>query len=720
MFQVTLTRGHRHSIQEKVMLHKDIKVDHYYRAKVNNRVVTVRVEQIEDAYRGYRYMVMNMLTRRRTSFRSAQKFRSECSVNGHSLDRPVKAVSAKDVKKMFEAKDRAAEKAIARAEEGEHRFPFVERGGSEPQTDTKNAGSADQSLPATGSSLKTVNPPSIQTSLPDDAVAGHVGPRETQATSLSDILRRSVEKVKADQSTHMEMQALAGTGKTTTVIEGCLDVKGMKTRIKPSDQQRAIWECLRLGRNDSMRLSAFNVGITDVLKEQVIQTGLFKVGVEARGIHSLGLAAVTKIFGRLKATNFATLDLIARVLGHSSYDDVKHEEQYAAVIPAVNELVKHCKCSLMDPTPENITHLASYYDVDMDGTDGKVFDLVPQVLELAKKPERDSTMSFDDMVWLPLVYNLPIPKVDLQIVDESQDLNRMQQKLIYRAGHRIAFIGDRHQAIYGFSGADAESMDRMAKTLRETKRGLTTLPLTMTRRCGKAIVAEAQGIVPEFEAWEGNPAGKVSYAKYPVRGRGGNYWDQSQKQLKWEESYCCKVQPGDMCVCRVNAPLVGQCFRFLAKNINARVLGRKIGEGLEALIKKSRAKTPDMLMGWLDDWLNREIAAENKRKFPCEHKIITLQDKFDCLMVFASNSDTMDQVRSRINYLFTDNKESPSIKFASIHKSKGLEAKRVFLLEPEGATVPHPMAKSAWQKEQEMNLRYVAITRAIEELVYVS
>lgn len=30
------------------------------------------------------------------------------------------------------------------------------------------------------------------------------------------------------------------------------------------------------------------------------------------------------------------------------------------------------------------------------------------------------------------------------------------------------------------------------------------------------------------------------------------------------------------------------------------------------------------------------------------------------------------------------------------------------------------MATLAWEREQEMNLRYVAVTRAIEELVYVS
>jgi hypothetical protein len=44
----------------------------------------------------------------------------------------------------------------------------------------------------------------------------------------------------------------------------------------------------------------------------------------------------------------------------------------------------------------------------------------------------------------------------------------------------------------------------------------------------------------------------------------------------------------------------------------------------------------------------------------------------------------------------------------------------VFLLQLRGASVPHPMAKSAWEREQEQNLLYVAITRAIKELVYVT
>jgi superfamily I DNA/RNA helicase len=80
----------------------------------------------------------------------------------------------------------------------------------------------------------------------------------------------------------------------------------------------------------------------------------------------------------------------------------------------------------------------------------------------------------------------------------------------------------------------------------------------------------------------------------------------------------------------------------------------------------------------------------------------------------------VDEVIQKIESIFTDDKTTPGIMLSSVHKSKGLEARRVFILLPEEAPMPHPMSKTSWGREQEMNLKYVAITRAIEELVWVS
>jgi len=68
-----------------------------------------------------------------------------------------------------------------------------------------------------------------------------------------------------------------------------------------------------------------------------------------------------------------------------------------------------------------------------------------------------------------------------------------------------------------------------------------------------------------------------------------------------------------------------------------------------------------------------------------------------------------------IGGIFSD--DTRGIVLSTIHKSKGLENDRVFFLLPE--LLPSRFATMDWQLEQEENLRYVAITRAKKELVYV-
>ena len=185
-----------------------------------------------------------------------------------------------------------------------------------------------------------------------------------------------------------------------------------------------------------------------------------------------------------------------------------------------------------------------------------------------------------------------------------------------------------------------------------------------------------------------------------------------------------------MVLCRVNAPLVSECFRFIKVGRKANIQGRDVGKGLVNTVKKLAGGEDQLgyckmetLIAALGVWLEGEQKKEMAKKFPSEGRMISLQDKHDCLLCFTEGlgvDGTAADVVRKIESVFTDDRTVRGIRLSSIHKAKGLEAHRVFLLEPEGASVPHPMAKSAWQIEQEWNLRYVAITRAIEELVYVS
>jgi superfamily I DNA/RNA helicase len=365
----------------------------------------------------------------------------------------------------------------------------------------------------------------------------------------------------------------------------------------------------------------------------------------------------------------------------------------------------------------------------MDGNRDKVYDLVRKVLQ--KSYEMTWKLDFDDQNWMPIVRNLPTEQFDLLLVDEAQDLNRCKQEFVMKSGKHLLVVGDEHQAIYGFAGADTESIPRMQRML-----GIeTALRLTETRRCGKAIVTEANKVVPEFRAHESNSLGEIL----------------KSTSKKYEEL----LVDGDMVLCRINAPLVSEALKRLKQKKKAIIIGRKFGEQLVSFIKSMKATDVGDLVQKVDDWYHAEVAKEQRTRNPSEAKLINLEDKKECVLAFTEGVNTVEDVLREINKVFAG-KVCPhcgqhfdeeydrctekgcktitlpgeyypvgpllvmpeGVQYSSVHRAKGKEAENVFILFPE--LIPHPMAKSAWQKEQEYNLLYVAITRAIKRLIYVS
>jgi len=448
---------------------------------------------------------------------------------------------------------------------------------------------------------------------------------------------------------------------------------------------------------------AFNKAIAEELQGRV------PAGCQAMTCHSMGFSAVKNAFGaRIGVDQYRTQAIIEQILG-GDIRDLRREKP--ALITVTEKLVGLCKVNLNDGT--DLDPIIAHFEIDLEDCDERMWTLVPEVLERSKDVLKDGKIDFNDMIWLPVVLNLPIYRYDLLLVDEAQDLNRCQQAMIKRAGARLILCGDPKQAIYGFAGADSESMSRMEEELVATQRegqGCEVLPLTVTRRCGKAIVKEANKIVADFQAHETNGEGKVWHMSYGSEGKPS------------DSTYHKETRDGDMILCRVNAPLVSQCFKFIKMGRKATIAGRDIGQGLISTIKKLEkkgARNVEELVAALGDWADGETRKEQAKKFPSEMRLIAITDRYECLLAFTEDAVNIDGVVSRINAIFTDDKHAPGVRLSSIHKAKGLEAHRVFLLEPEGASVPHPMASSAWQVEQEYNLRYVAITRAIDELVFV-
>ena len=98
---------------------------------------------------------------------------------------------------------------------------------------------------------------------------------------------------------------------------------------------------------------------------------------------------------------------------------------------------------------------------------------------------------------------------------------------------------------------------------------------------------------------------------------------------------------------------------------------------------------------------------------------MNFEDRCKCIenICMYSVKDTT-QLKSYINKMFTDEKIENAVMLSTAHKSKGLEANRVLILLPNKLPLKY-VHQQDWQLKQEWNLKYVAITRARKELIFV-
>jgi len=342
-------------------------------------------------------------------------------------------------------------------------------------------------------------------------------------------------------------------------------------------------------------------------------------------------------------------------------------------------------------------------------------------------------INYTDMLIFPLVLHKQfratrpqgvtkdvIPYYRVVFCDECQDLNNAQRHLMTTAarGGMFVAVGDPNQAINGFAGANNDSFAKIA-ALPNTY----TLPLSVNYRCGKNIIKAAQSIVPSIQAHDGAEDGIVRRihnltADTFQEGHDEEFVDEETGEI------ITKHIEGDMVLARCTAPLVSMCIKLIAQGKTAIVMGRDIVKSIESMIKRSETKTIKGFSTWADEEKKRIVKEQMKKrdwnqgdamKTPA---YVTFCDMVDCVMAFAGRENNLEYIVKELNNIFAAKRIDDAITFCTCHKSKGLENYRVFILTPERL----PMEwkdQLDWQYDQEVNLKYVAITRAKHELVWV-
>ena len=321
---------------------------------------------------------------------------------------------------------------------------------------------------------------------------------------------------------------------------------------------------------------------------------------------------------------------------------------------------------------------------------------------------------FAEQLWRCYHERFFLPQYPLVLVDEAQDLNDLQieivRQLVGETG-RVLLVGDNRQAIYTFRGSDENAFQRLI-----TAFNARVLPLTVTRRCGKSIVALAARVVPDFTAHESAHEGEVRTVTMPDVFEG--------------------VQAGDIIVSRTNAPLIKLCLRMLSKGTGVIFVGRDIAKSLEAIEELSPGcNSLAELSQKLDQRYDHKISIAVQKDDPVDK----LEDERDCLISILENSlsveDACYRTRRLIRLCSEKKNDASVIRVMSTHQAKGLEADRVWCLswtykvDPElsGAPTTAPRIippkpgkpKRTINLTEEQNLWYVAVTRARHSLFLV-
>ena len=476
------------------------------------------------------------------------------------------------------------------------------------------------------------------------------------------------------------IKAVAGSGKTTTIVSA---MQLVPKRLK----------CLFI---------AFNKSIVDELQSRLMSYSNCTV----KTIHSLGFIIVKRNLGsHIEVDEFKYRTYIKKHINDLSSIDPNNARLSPAAIreyvDSITKLVDFARFNCAQTSAE-VRGVAVKYGIPLSYDE---CDVAVKCLNWGKN--NTDTIDYTDMVWLP--YELSLRPMGCQFdwifADEVQDFSKMAVELFFRCfkrGTRFICVGDTNQAINMFAGSSPDAFETLCG-YQNTQ--MFTLPITY--RCAKKIVEIARNFSPDTVARENAPDGQIL-----------------------TDCRTAVLKSGDMVLCRSKAPLMNLYIKLLKTGKPCYVKGMEMGRDLLNLIDIVDDSVEPLNASLEKDGLFvrlYEYMLDERDKLMRNHNldiddatlssyVMGIYDSIGSLIALSAWKNTRDELVQRINNMFDENNNG--ICLSTIHKAKGLEAERVFILC--NSSMPSSLAKQDWEKEQERNLQYVAYTRPKNVLGFVS
>ena len=466
---------------------------------------------------------------------------------------------------------------------------------------------------------------------------------------------------------HIMVMARAGSGKTTVECFGINELVEKHPELKV-----AVYT---FGSEDGKRIKA-----------------RIPRSVDGGTTHSLGSGIVRKQYRGAKMVKKKDELLADEIVGNEPKDKTMRE--------IVLEMVGKAKADALsnESTDAEFVELIASYQI------GVTADEVSNAIKLTKKMLKEARnvkkngFDFNDMIWLPIVENMPVPEFDFVGLDEVQDFSMCQLLLIGKmieTGARVVAVGDPNQSLYAFRGARCNSFEIVRNFLNDSNRGVMDLPMPICYRCSTSVIESAQRYVEDIQARPGAPEGIINL-EMPI------------------SDAIAELTSGDMVISRVNAPLAKVAFMMIMKNQKFYMRG---GNQESAMLQWM----VDFFSGDALGYPTSDIAVMLERagewlKERKGYKALEWEGRIEVLKLLAERAYDLSNLKSLVKQVFNEPKDkSDCVIISTIHRAKGSEARRVFHISPE--LCPHPKAETEEQVQQELNACYVAITRAAEDYI---
>lgn len=482
--------------------------------------------------------------------------------------------------------------------------------------------------------------------------------------------QKAIEEAFKKTNQNLLINACPGSGKTTTLV-------------RLAKQTPIVHKSIFL---------AFNKSIQEELSRKL------PFHIKAFTLHSLGMRTLLKYHGISVTVNEDKTFILCKKQKDLIVYPSSMKGNYKKQMAYLSEL-----CKLVDlyrnnllKDPQDLVNLGLEYDLMVSSLECENVRGMLRVLEeYNSKLKSNSMIDFVDMLWL--CHSLPTEAFDkykVVFVDEVQDLTPLQKSLVDKIidpnGGRFIACGDKKQLIYAFMGSNLNSFLQFEETPNTL-----CLPLSVTYRCSKEVTKCANKIFDEIEPFENNTLGEV------------------------RQGLSSEIEEGDFVICRNNLPLFQLYLELLAQGKKAVIYGKDYGENLVKLLSDMKELSISEALAFLNSKRQEmiEILREKGNTNPNDHPKIVKYDEMVSIVSFLfENFGSVQKTIDQIEKMFS-NRIEKAVTLMTCHRSKGLEAKRVFFLKPE--LIPSKYAKSQQMLYAEKCLYYVAVTRAKESLIFL-